>query len=375
VDEMTELRAMRASVPLLAPEELERACGQAWAADAEQTQARQVHARRGWAAGWRGRTAVALSLAAAVTATALVYLPQGGLGPRQDGQGTAGGAAATPVVELPAREVLLAAARKVEREPLGRWWLSRSVHSASLQVGPAGDRYLVERRRQDDRWIERAADGREHLISRTLGTRPLTAADEAAWRRDGSPTRWLVTDKGREIELTAAPSAPQARTQAADCLVRGGVTKRDFGRCYGVDYLLKLRADDRAALKAALLEGGVSEESALYPSYALNQGAYALTELPLRPEVRAEVFRLMADLPGVRSLGRMRDPLGREGVGIAVSGPQAGALGVQLIVDPDSGHLLARTDTVPARGSLRPGDAAFSVVFLEAGWTNQRPKL
>jgi hypothetical protein len=375
VDEMTELKAMRASVPLLNPEALERACGQAWAADAEHAQPRRVHPRRGWASGWRARTAVALSLAAAVTATALAYLPQGGPEPRQDGQGTAGGAAATPVVELPAREVLLAAARKVEREPLGRWWLSRSIHSASLQVGPAGDRYLVERRRQDDRWIERAADGREHLISRSLGTRPLTAADEAAWRRDGSPTRWLVKDKGREIELTAAPSAPQAHTQAADCLIRLGITKRDIGRCHGVDYLLKLRADDPAALKAALFEGAVSEDPALDALYALNQGAYALTELPLRPEVRAAVFRMMADLPGVRTLGRMRDPLGRDGIGIAVSGSGAGTIGVQLIVDPATGHLLARTDTLPARGSLRPGDAAFSTVVLEAGWTDRRPKL
>lgn len=42
-------------------------------------------------------------------------------------------------------------------------------------------------------------------------------------------------------------------------------------------------------------------------------GARSLLEDPAAPKVRAATYRMPADLPEVRSLGRVRDPLGQVG--------------------------------------------------------------
>jgi hypothetical protein len=72
------------------------------------------------------------------------------------------------------------------------------------------------------------------------------------------------------------------------------------------------------------------------------------------------VFQVMAGLPGSRTLGSMRDPLGRTGYGIAIADAQlvgqaslpSGTQGeAVLIVDPASGQLLATEVIVTTPGS------------------------
>jgi hypothetical protein len=56
------------------------------------------------------------------------------------------------------------------------------------------------------------------------------------------------------------------------------------------------------------------------------------------PEVRAALFRAAARLNGVEVLGDLPDPLGRPGLALAMD---VGSLRTQLIVDPETAHLLA----------------------------------
>lgn len=78
-------------------------------------------------------------------------------------------------------------------------------------------------------------------------------------------------------------------------------------------------------------------------AYVLRQAANLIT-MPVEPAVRAAAYRVMAELPGVRGLGRVTDPLGREGVGFTFPGTPSTPLGTveqRLVVDPSSGEMLA----------------------------------
>ena len=56
------------------------------------------------------------------------------------------------------------------------------------------------------------------------------------------------------------------------------------------------------------------------------------------PEVRAALFRAAARLNGVEVLGDLPDPIGRPGLALAMD---VGSFRTQLIVDPETAHLLA----------------------------------
>jgi hypothetical protein len=61
---------------------------------------------------------------------------------------------------------------------------------------------------------------------------------------------------------------------------------------------------------------------------------------PISPAVRAAVFRDLARLPGVRSIGKVVDPLGRTGYGIAQGGAPGSSEEV-LVIAPGTGLLLS----------------------------------
>jgi hypothetical protein len=101
---------------------------------------------------------------------------------------------------------------------------------------------------------------------------------------------------------------------------------------------------------------------------------------PVTPETRAAVFRAIADLPGVRSLGAMRDPLGRQGVAIATTTRReqgTGELERWLIVDPATARLLAVEDVAQTASTgsqwTRPGSPVTWTAVVHEGWTAQAP--
>jgi len=90
-----------------------------------------------------------------------------------------------------------------------------------------------------------------------------------------------------------------------------------------------------------------------------------LAEAPAKPAVRAAAFRLLSGLPDLSALGRVRDPLGRAGVGIGNS--RFGNPGQELIIDPVTGSLLAFEDLSSVDGHVM---VTHYEALVEYGWTN-----
>jgi hypothetical protein len=80
---------------------------------------------------------------------------------------------------------------------------------------------------------------------------------------------------------------------------------------------------------------------------------------PITPQVRAAVFRMLAGLKTVRSIGSVQDAMGRngQGVGINITAPTGGVSEMRFIFDPKSGAALAIEDIVIKPGRSYPGGA------------------
>jgi hypothetical protein len=84
--------------------------------------------------------------------------------------------------------------------------------------------------------------------------------------------------------------------------------------------------------------------------------------LPTSPQLRAALFRVLADLPGVQLLGHRRDRLGRSGIAVAVTEGRPDRVREELLFDPATSNLLQteavllRTSTSSASGG--PGATA-----------------
>ncbi len=102
-----------------------------------------------------------------------------------------------------------------------------------------------------------------------------------------------------------------------------------------------------------------------------------LHETYTRPAVREALFKVAAEIPGVRSLGKVNDPIGRRGVGVALT---AHGTRHELIFDPRTSELLASLDQVRdprvpgERGE--PGTVSTYTTYFDSGVVdsvNSRP--
>ncbi len=87
--------------------------------------------------------------------------------------------------------------------------------------------------------------------------------------------------------------------------------------------------------------------------FALLRG---LAQTPAPPRVRAALYRVLATTPGIRLVGRRTDSVGRTGVALAVT--LAGAVRLELIIDPSTGDLLQTSRTLLHRSPLMAGQPA-----------------
>jgi hypothetical protein len=259
------------------------------------------------------------------------------------GRGGPPSGSAAPVPS--ARAVLLTAAVHAAQVPVtGRYWRivlrSGSVHAA----GPNAHPYAVLRRWSPAAYWDSRSAARPSWTLPSAGwtTRPASAGAAAAWRAAGS--RPLRAHRGRQ----------QAWWQtggAVGYLGNGNLTFAQFrslpsapGRLAAV-----VRRAARAQNKAGVPAGMFSIYDQL------------LKWDPIAPRVRAAVFRDLAALPGVRSAGRVTDPLGRPGYGIEMTGTGPSGEREVLVIAPGTGSLLADeflTTTAPrplAPGGARPG--------------------
>lgn len=94
-----------------------------------------------------------------------------------------------------------------------------------------------------------------------------------------------------------------------------------------------------------------------------------LRESYLSPPLRAALYRVVAELPGVKLLGEVRDPVGRIGTGVAYTDHRRGTRH-ELIFNPRTSALLGEREILAAPKSnglkARPGTVFGYAAYLES---------
>ncbi|NES14210.1 MULTISPECIES: CU044_5270 family protein [Micromonospora] len=267
-------------------------------------------------------------------------------------------AAAPSPAPATARQLLLTAAETVGGTEVGtgRYWKTVVEHGDVRQVGPSGGRYDVVQRMRVDTWYATDPADRTWVFVQSLGARPLAAADEAGWRRAGSPTRWgeVSTSSGERRLRT-----PEGLDPARNYLLGGRpVTLAELSGL----------PTDPAALRAALLkrQAGGSESDTWSLFWSATQ---LVLDLPTTPQVRAAAYRVLAGLDGVTELGPVTDPHGRSGMALGYTRRGDGGLAqLRLVVDPGTGLALAQESWDAGTGRLLSYQAV-----VDATWTDAAP--
>ncbi|WP_307832818.1 CU044_5270 family protein, partial [Streptomyces clavuligerus] len=305
----------------------------------------------------RPRWGVGLVSAAAATAVAVTLVPSG------DGAGTPGD---TPT----AREFLLAAAAKVEKEGErkkdGAYWYQKERMGSIDRVPGRNGRpgYAIDSRSDHLSWLARDSHKRWSQTTDT-GTRPSTKKDESAWRAAGAPRSWPKLGRewdGKGLVHRDAPGGPGH-------VVPMGNMK--------IEEMRKLPTGAKA-LRARLRQLVEKEYNA--PDWVLRdevvrKAVELAVGMPAGPELRAAAYRVLAEEPGVRALGTIRDQSGREGYGVAI--PSPGPLSgdeLRLVLDRRTGAALGTlrvaTDNEYGR---RKGEVTTYTTVLDTAWTNISP--
>jgi hypothetical protein len=358
--------------------------------------------RTRWALNLRARIMVPAAAAVLAVATGVVVIVNaGGAGAPNVAEpstspsaspSTTAGARAWDSTNAP--QLLLVAAEQAQREPVpgtGTYWVSTVEQGSLVQVGAQDNRYAIMTRRTETTWKPLMSGPDLVFVSRWAGAEPASDKDKAAWRAAGSPTSWPIDpppgcppDPSRVY--TAAPGGPETG-------VRRPPDEQLFmvvGESLTADQIRALPSDPDT-LRTWLL--GIIEKQNLPRGNAVEVGESLFDAVltlvlgtPITPAVRGAAFRVLAGVPGIRSLGAVTDAKGRSGVAVSVQrndtdeerkADTGGPIEVSLLFDPDSGAVLGRQDR-----ALRPADymswvPAGAVVSYELvdsiRWTDDEP--
>ena len=263
------------------------------------------------------------------------------------GSGGAPGVAAPPAgprADAAAPQLLLAAAERAESTAgTGRYWRVAKVTEGALYlpIHVKGETFYVSERWITETWTPRDPNEQAWEGRQSLGFQPRTAADEAAWKRAGSP---------RSFDL-----GPANTTQGGHVIRRMGPGKAELIRSagyggypstYGPIGLADLPTEPaklRAAVDALIKKRGAEPTDATVFALLGN----LLTEAPAQPKLRAAAFTVLSTLSGVVNAGSRADVTGRDG---GRAGAEAGrraarvagrsSTGTWLILDPKTYQLL-----------------------------------
>jgi hypothetical protein len=302
----------------------------------------------------RGRRRTLILAASAVvcagTAAALVLalLPGGKIAQRRTIEaGHTHLPSRTQPVHLSAQQVLLLAAAHVSAAPAsGNYWHLEAVSGSVEPAGTKAHPYDIVWEGPTSVWYSKERGQVNWKLSDTsfyAHAVPLTPADQAAWRASGSPSGWYPNSSWNgAFNYRIGPVQQGYTWQTSD-----GVVGYTEGNLPGLSAAQFARLPSSVTgLRSYLF--GVADSMQItrhYPSIVDSLvWAEALNLLvdPVRGQVRAAAYRVMAALPEVKLLGLVRDAFGRQGYGLQISddglfdGP--GDLGA--IVDPSTGALL-----------------------------------
>ena len=200
-----------------------------------------------------------------------------------------------------------------------RWFLEAGL---SLDDG-AGFRFRVRSTKE----IWRSANGKYAARSLVHEVRFLAPDDEVVWRSIGRPP------------------IPKAGDRLADS-----------SEALPLPDLDGLPSDPEALL-AAIRERWQPDELRT-DEQLLRAVGELLARGDAGPELRADLFRAAAEIPGVELLGPTRDPLDREGIGIALGPDQRR---VTLVIDQATSTLLSVEERFVLEGDLVTEWNAYSI--------------
>lgn len=305
-----------------------------------------------------------------------------------------------------ARQYLLAAAKR--QVPADGDYLHMKLVRAHLKrVGPADDPYFIKIWGVAESWMSMTEEPKGPLSRRVrplvrLHGEPATADDVAAWKRDGSPGQWGspkddvigspdCVSFGITEDCGVVHSDPR-KVPYSELFEGGGRQDPRYEKPIGLDsfphvwlrpsILYDLPADPeklRSVLLDAVPKRDGSEVDRLWRG-----GVAVVAYAPVSAEVRRAAYQMLADLPGVRSLGPVKDASGRSGVAVARRGPRGDVSGIdtkvpgerefRLVIDPSTGQALA-TETRLSRpegwaAGLPPGALWSYTLIQSVDWTD-----
>ncbi|GIF75288.1 CU044_5270 family protein [Asanoa siamensis] len=275
-----------------------------------------------------------------------------------------------------ANRLLLAAAERNAVAPAvsGRYLHLQTEFGRAAPATGAGGGYTVVERTLSQYWLASPGAGRSWVMVQSLGAKPATAADEDAWRRAGAPNVVEVS-RPKPARLSIAPGKTFGNPVDPQQLFGIGnqsMTVAEVGKL----------PTDPTALREALLarfDGGGGDMPTDRGQWLLGVTASLLVDMPTTNAVRAAAFRLLADLPGVRGLGAVRDVRGRAGQAVAFiqDSPVIGSFEVRLIIDPDDGRALGQerraVRPLGPNSWIAPGELASYQMVMAETYTNDNP--
>jgi hypothetical protein len=373
---------------------------------------RQIYAKP--ASRWRVRlllpvAAGALAVSTGIVVGAHILSPGPPAPPSANGPGPARTPDTGPLKpdNRSAQDLLLTAAEQTLHQPdpgSGRYWLSTWEEGQLLQVGRKGAEYAIMGRYSNSEWYSNK-DSFNVFETRWAGAEPASDADKAAWKKAGSPSSWPIDqgpgcppDPNKSYTIDAAKTSQVSRSDdGAGKAGNGKLTPtkepsqfRVLGEYLTADQIRALPSDP-AALKQWLI--GVIQKRNLphKTDVELGESLFAgvqnlLFFNPITPQVRAAAYKVLAGMPGVTSLGAVKDGEGRNGVAVSITSndtveeqraDSGGPYAVSIVFSPDTGDTLSFETRV-----LKPADylswvpkgALFSYrAVTEMRWTDDEP--
>ncbi|MCP2337761.1 hypothetical protein [Actinomadura rupiterrae] len=378
------------------------------AAPAAEAPAQPRTRRRSVFGGWRMRLGAGLLAAGAAAAAVIAATGQDDGGPAHAGRGTT--AQGVPL--------FLQVAAKADQLPNGRYWYTDQIHGQMYQLRPKTGAYAIFGA-QDESFQYTGAEKQDGsaFLMRFLPARPVGPADEAAWRRAGSPTSFRVWSNDHHgtygTKAGAWQDDPAMRSQGGRFLGLGGLGKSSWTppelaalspdaatlakmlfprQTRSVTTLGELPKDMTPEQWKKLGREGLGPDGRrdMTAREKLMSVGDTLVTMPLKPALRSAVMRVLSQQPGVHVVQDAADALGRRGVAL-VTEPQkvvrssdgTGRQGAfyareELIFSQATGELLAEQSVVTDPGDvypgLKPGTVDSYIAVMSSGWTDTKPK-
>ncbi|MFF4653736.1 CU044_5270 family protein [Streptomyces sp. NPDC001380] len=303
--------------------------------------------------------------------------------PRTSAEAQAPGGATDMRVD--GRVELLSAAMKAEASPAeGTYWQT-TTHAQYVDVAEANGRLFAVRTSSTENWSVGVRPGTKSLMVSGLDseTEPRTPADKAAWQAAGSPRRvqlevWEPTGSHAILSKMGTGRPTVLRTNIGGKIYAVGPDNVSYK---DLQALPSTSAGLRRHLEELYAQDNGADGRAWGRSAWMLRQAGNLVTMPVKPAVRAAAYRVMAGLPGVRVVGHVTDPLGREGVGVEFPGTYRTALGTtqqQLVIDAATGDMLSDELLLvdPSAKAEATGLKAGTVVTYQAtsrmGWSEHQ---